>query len=115
MTPRHKTRLRALGVGLALAVVVFAVALAAAVAMVRASGSVAAAHAWVLSARPYFLTAQLMWLAALWIYWAQLVAWLAKRRGLGPAHAAVLESLRGRVFLMLGACEAVIVARAIAG
>ena len=96
----------ACGIALLLAVLLTAV-------LLRVSGSVNHAFQMLHAARPWLIAAQSLALGLLWHFWPGLVARLARWRRLSPAAESALLRGRTRIFLLLGACELLVVLRAL--
>ena len=67
------------------------------------------------AARPWLIGAQMAILVLAWHCWPRIVAAIARHRSLSPAQHDALLRGRNRVFLLLAACELLIVLRALAG
>lgn len=94
-----------------------AIVLAAALAMVllRHSADARGALSLVHAARPWFIAAQIAILGLAWHHWSRIVAAFARWRSLSPAQHDALLRGRNRIFVLLTACELLIVLRAFAG
>lgn len=111
-SPIKKTRNLDLGWRIALAALA-ALACATAIAGLLLTiypTPIEALAAWA-SMRWWLVGAQLVGLACLWRYWPSVVAWLC-RHSSDSARAALVRG-RVRIFVMLGVCEALIIARAV--
>lgn len=94
-----------------------AIVLASALAMVllRHSADASSAVSLVHAARPWLITAQIAILGLAWHHWPRIVAAFARWRSLSPAQHDALLRGRNRIFVLLAACELMIVLRAFAG
>jgi hypothetical protein len=63
--------------------------------------------------RPAMIVVQIAALAALWFYWAPIVAWIARRRRWPLDQEVALIRARPRLMLLFVAFELLIVARAL--
>jgi hypothetical protein len=97
----------------AILVVTLAFGVFAAVLLVNHAGSVTAATAAFRVLRPALIIIQIVALAALWFYWAPVVAWIARRRGWPLDHEVALIRARPRLMLLFVTFELLIVARAL--
>jgi hypothetical protein len=94
---------------------VAAIAVVVALVLVRHGGDADAALLRVHAVRPWLIAAQVAILVFAWFRWPRIVAALARWRSLSPAQHDALLRGRTRIFLLMSACELVIVLRAIAG
>jgi len=99
-----------LAIGLALLL-----AIALGFLMLRFAGNAYAAMLALRTLRPWLIGLQITALALLWHYWAAVVGWLGRRRQMSPVAQAALVHGRRRIFMLLGACELLIVLRAFFG
>ena len=83
--------------------------------LLRVSGSVNQALQALHTARPWLIAAQMCALGLLWHFWPNLVVMLVRWRHLSPAAERALLRGRTRMFLLLGACELLVVLRALSG
>jgi succinate dehydrogenase hydrophobic anchor subunit len=81
--------------------------------LLRVSGSVNQALQALHAARPWLIAAQMCVLGLLWHFWPALVARLVRWRHLSPTAESALLRGRTRIFLLLGACELLVVLRAL--
>ena len=111
---RGGTLRRAMAVLLgAIAAVVLAAALA--IVLLQHSTDARAAISLLHTARPWLITAQIAILGLAWHRWPRIVAAFARWRSLSPAQHDALLRGRNRIFVLLAACELLIVLRAFAG
>ena len=108
----RRVRRKAMAVLIACAIALMLGVLLTAV-LLRASGSVNQALQALHTARPWLIAAQMFGLGLLWHFWPGLVAMLVRWRRLSPAAERALLRGRTRMFLLLGACELLIVLRAL--
>lgn len=94
------------GIGLLLAVGI-------AVLVLRLTGDAQHATMALQRLRPWLISAQIATLGLLWHYWPNVVARLGRWRRLSPAVQRALVQGRTRIFLLLAACELLIVLRAL--
>lgn len=92
-----------------------ALMLAVGVALVLLQFTATAQHATqaLRSARPWLISAHLILLGLAWHFWPGLVARLGRWRHLTPKVQAALVQGRTRIFILLAACELLIVLRAV--
>ena len=96
---------------------VAAVVLATGLAMVllqRSADGARGAISLLHTARPWFITAQIAILGLAWYHWPRIVAAFARWRSLSQAQHEALLRGRTRIFVLLSACELLIVLRAFA-
>jgi hypothetical protein len=86
-----------------------------ALALLRHGDGASRAMSLVDAARPWLIGAQMAILVLAWHCWPRIVAAIARHRSLSPAQHNALLRGRNRVFLLLAACELLIVLRALAG
>ena len=77
------------------------------------AGSIVAGLELVHSARPWFIAIHLVTLAFLWTFWHRLVPAFVRWRGLSDSAAAALTLSKHRIFMLFGACETLLVFRAL--
>jgi hypothetical protein len=111
--PRRMWR-RVVGIILS-AVVALLLSTVLALALIRNGAGTSRALSLVDAARPWLIGAQMAILVLAWHCWPRIVAAIARHRSLSPAQHDALLRGRNRVFLLLGACELLIVLRALAG
>ena len=94
-----------------------AAALATAIALLLVQHGAGASHAQSLldAARPWLIAGQIAILVWAWHRWPRVVAAFARWRSLSPAQHDALLRGRHRIFVLLSACELLIVLRAFAG
>ena len=108
----RRVRRKAAAVMIACAIALLLAVVLAAV-LLRVSGSVNQALQPFHAARPWLIAAQMCVLGLLWQFWPGLVARLVRWRRLSPAAESALLRGRTRIFLLLGACELLVVLRAL--
>ena len=86
-----------------------------ALALLRNGAGTSRALSLVDAARPWLIGAQMAILVLAWHCWPRIVAAIARHRSLSAAQHDALLRGRNRVFLLLAACELLIVLRALAG
>lgn len=59
------------------------------------------------------IVVQVATLGLLWHYWPDLVAWVGRRRGVALSLQSALVRGRAGIFMVLAACELLIVLRAL--
>jgi len=111
---RRGTLRRALAV-LFTAIAATALATAIALILVRHGAGAGRALSLLDAARPWLIAAQIAILVLAWHRWPRIVAAFARWRSLSPAQHDALLRGRHRIFVLLSACELLIVLRAFAG
>jgi hypothetical protein len=111
---RRGTLRRALAV-LFTAIVAAALATAIALILVRHGAGASRALSLLDAARPWLIAGQIAILVLAWHRWPRVVPAFARCRSLSPAQHDALLRGRHRIFVLLSACELLIVLRAFAG
>jgi hypothetical protein len=111
---RRGTPRRALAV-LFTATVAAAVATVIALVLVRHGAGASHGLSLLDAARPWLIAGQIAILVLAWHHWPRIVAAFARWRSLSPAQHDALLRGRHRIFVLLSACELLIVLRAFAG
>lgn len=81
--------------------------------LLRFAGDARQATEALRSARPWMIVVQIATLGLLWHYWPDLVAWVGRRRGVALSLQSALVRGRAGIFMVLAACELLIVLRAL--
>jgi hypothetical protein len=111
--PRTRRALRKSGWLLVACVASVALTLVVATVLIIVNGNPDGALHALRKVQPWLICAQVAALCLAWHRWPALIARLARARQMSPAAQDAVVRARSRIFVLLGACELLIVMRAV--